>query len=502
MRASGTVPRTMHAARARLAVAVLLLAIGPPSVAAEPLRVSVTGPGTVEAPGVVSCRADATTGCTADVAPGSLTLYARADTGYAIDSWFVEGSLCGPPHLPPPPACPVAVRPGAELFVAVSFRPAARLDVVPSGRGSVTATVETAAPAESGPGGDDGDASCQGGEVADRSCTYRFLPGRTVTLRAAPSPGSRFVRWSDWRCPAAAACVLRLEDSRTTIAAVFSPQRVHVLIGGAGTVTSTPGGLACSATDAAGTASCSAPFERGTRVTLVARPTVPGAGVRWLSPACAVPAGDPTRCVTDVDTVRWLRVSFGGVEPDNAIPPAVEVRLRVDRVGNGRVHGSRVECGARCTADYVFGARETFRAQPDPGWRFTGWSTGCSRASTTCTLSVGPVTSLRATFERQDGGEVRLAATATVTARRVSSGRLLTVRVRLNAPANVRLRLLRPRRARATVARWFRLRSGSSVLRIAVPRTAPAGRYRLEMRFQARGQTVLLSRALRLSARG
>ena len=182
--------------------------------------------------------------------------------------------------------------PGDEdTEITAHFRPAAQLDVVPSGRGSVTATIPAAGP------GEQASQTCHGDPQGGVSCEYTYLPGRQVTLVAAPDTNegpSSFVRWSDERCPTGPVCTLTMDAARQSIVALFIPQRVSVKLSGAGHVTSTPAGLDCQGSnDPDEDVPCSGDFPLGTDVTLAATAQPPA----WYLPcdflAAAAPAGSP-----------------------------------------------------------------------------------------------------------------------------------------------------------------------------------------------------------------
>ena len=176
--------------------------------------------------------------CVATFARGA-TLTAQPAQGYAFgapndngapgnkDGWLnFGGDTCTHPSGQPE-VCSV---PGDEpTFLTAHFRPAAQLDVVPSGRGSVTATIPA-------PGaGEQASQTCNGDAQGGVSCEYTYLPGREVTLVASPDTNegpSSFVRWSDERCPAGPVCTLTMDAARQSIVALFTPQRVSVRVRG------------------------------------------------------------------------------------------------------------------------------------------------------------------------------------------------------------------------------------------------------------------------------
>ena len=169
------------------------------TIQAEPSGRVTSQPAGIDCPGT----------CTATFAQGA-TLTAHPAPDYAFgdpndngapgnkDGWITfAGDYCAiPPGQPQ-----VCTLPGDEdTEITAHFRPAAQLDVVPSGRGSVTATIPAAG------AGERASQTCNGDPQGGVSCEYTYLPGRQVTLVASPDTNegpSSFVRWSDERCPPA-----------------------------------------------------------------------------------------------------------------------------------------------------------------------------------------------------------------------------------------------------------------------------------------------------------
>ncbi|MGZ4279832.1 MAG: InlB B-repeat-containing protein [Solirubrobacteraceae bacterium] len=442
--------------------------------------------------------------CTATFAQGA-TLTAQPAPGYAFgdpndngapgnkDGWltFVGDNCTIAPGQPQ-----VCTVPGDEdTEITAHFRPAAQLDVVPSGRGSVTATIPN-------PGaGEQASQTCNGDAQGGVSCEYTYLPGREVTLVASPDTNegpSSFVRWSDERCPAGPVCTLTMDAARQSIVALFTPQRVSVRVRGTGRVTSTPAGLDCQGDgDPDVDTECFADFPIGTDVSLAAADTSP---LSAQSPAWYLPCdfGAGSACGITADRARWAAIGFDGQVPAIAqVPPTITVRFHILKAGSGsgRVQGNSIDCGGSCSVLRDFGARQTLTATPDAGSRFAGWRSACSSAAT-CTLAVGPVTAVTAAFETSgsssssssgsssssSGHGASTAFTARL-ARPVVKGhggkRVVVFRVRVSTPATVRAQLTR--RQRMVASRNWRVSAGLHQLRLRLPRTAKAGAYRLRL---------------------
>jgi hypothetical protein len=479
--------------------AVALIAL-PAAARAETVTIQADPGGRVTSqPAGIDCP-----GACAATFPGAATLTARPAQGYALgapnengapgnqDGWLNFGgdSCTHPPGQPE-----VCSLPGDEpTYLTAHFRPAAQLDVVPSGRGSVTATIPA-------PGaGEQASQTCNGDPQGGVSCEYTYLPGRQVTLVAAPDTNegpSSFVRWSDERCPAGPVCTLTMDAARQSIVALFTPQRVSVRVRGTGRVTSTPAGLDCQGDgDPDVDTECSADFPIGTDVSLAAADTSPLSP--QLPPAWYLPCdfGGGSACGLTADRARWAAIGFDGQQPAiSRVPPTITVRFHILKAGSGsgRVQGASIDCGGSCSVLRDFGARQTLTATPDAGSHFAGWRSACSSAAT-CTLAVGPVTAVTAAFDASgssspSGSSSSSTRQGTSTAFKASLGRpvvkghgrkrVIVFRVRVSTPATVRARVTR--RQRTVASRSWRVGAGLQQLRLRLPKKAKAGAYRLRV---------------------
>ena len=231
------------------------------------------------------------------------------------------------------------------------------------------------------------------------SCTWSYSPGQSVTLTPSVLPGGKsFSGWSTPDCPGTGPCTITLDQDATTIVATFDPLTLGVQLSqnDEGQVTSDPAGIDCSN---GGDAKCKATFSPGTQVTLTATPTSPNT-VRAFSPGCRQTS--PTTCTITVDDqTTWVGVAWNS----DTLPPLattidVQFRLAKGGDGTGRVTAPKLDCGSTCSAKFGFGTSVTLTATPDPGSTFGGWNGVCSKTQTTCTLAVGPITSLKALFAR------------------------------------------------------------------------------------------------------
>jgi hypothetical protein len=405
---------------------------------------------------------------------------------------------------------------------------ATTLKVVPIGHGTVSFTPAPQSPAASDPCS--GAAAGQTTDLLSGSCAVTYAPGTVVRLQAIEGvadpanddPATTFRRWSDDRCPPGntRVCELTVGSEPVTIAALFSPQRVSVqLEGAAGTVSISPagllGGVQPAPCDVANVSQCHDDFDPDLSgpVTL----TAAGIGPTWAPTA----VDGRTLCDSLVSTTcsvvpawpRWGSVGFG-VPPNNQVPSAVTVNFRIAKAGNGSgtVRSTKLNCGGQCSIETGFGQTETLTAVPDSGSRFDGWRAACGSAPT-CSLAVGPVTSLTAVFDRGAGGGAGGGATQPggtkppqsrafaarvlrLSVRGHGRRRTISIRLRVNATATVRARLLRGRRQIAA-HRW-RVRTGIHVLRMRVPPRARPGNYKVRLSINGGSRTVRITRNVRL----
>jgi hypothetical protein len=248
---------------------------------AHTLTVEVQGSGTVTSrPSGIDCPGS----CSASFDDGTrVTLTATPASGWTFESW--GGACAGTQGT----TCRVTLE-QAEHITARFSRKTHPLRVELSGQGSGQIV--------SDPSGID----CPG------SCEHSYPEGTTVTLEARPSGDSRFGGWREG-CDSASGnrCTVTLAQA-TTIKASFEPPppkpTTHRLTlsrqgpADRGKVTSEPAGIDCGGT-------CSADFERGTRVTLHAQASKDGRFDGWGG-ACAHEKG--TRCTVRMD--GDLEVSF------------------------------------------------------------------------------------------------------------------------------------------------------------------------------------------------
>jgi hypothetical protein len=383
----------------------------------------------------------------------TLTLRATPASGYAV----AELASCTEVEV-----CAVPLNDFAYT-INVYFRPRAKLQLWPNGDGAITVS-----PPPADFRGEPAPASCTPANAFEGTgCELYYLPGTSVTATAAAVAPSTFVGWSAQSCAGTGACAITLSRDSSSLVARFTPLEVRVIRGGNGTgsIVSEPRGIACLPT-------CTASFPAGSQVTLVASPDPASPFLSWKF-GCTVSNSDPRRCtLTATNRPNWVGVALG--EDDViGVPTTLSVLFDVAREGKGAIRSKELNCGATCEHRYVFGTREELRATPAGGWRFTQWNGACSTAAT-CSLYIGPVTSVKAKFTENLVPQLQ-----SVKATGKKSGRKLTVRLSVRHAAQARLQLRRDGATKLLADRRFALKGGANAVALAVPATVKAGRFRL-----------------------
>jgi hypothetical protein len=213
--------------------------------------------------------------CSTEFNEGQLvTLFASPDSHSVFAGWTVSGSE----PCPGAGSCTVSMANNVEVSANFEEPTQETLTVSTTGSGTVSA-----AP---------GQISCPG------SCSEHFNQGRVVTLTAHPSPHNKLVSWSGCTVQAnPAECKVTMSAAQA-VSAQFDPipqltLSVLKTASEQGTVTSFPGGISCPG-------SCSAQFDEGATVYLVAAPApissfagFSGGGCSGLAPLCAVTMNAP-----------------------------------------------------------------------------------------------------------------------------------------------------------------------------------------------------------------
>lgn len=155
---------------------------------------------------------------------------------------------------------------------------------------------------------------------------------------------------------------------------------LDVLLRGGGSVSSNLPGVAC-------TSSCRVEFNRGTQLTLVAKPADGQRFVRWEG-ACS-------------EDIELCPLTLDGAQSVTALFAPARFRLAVSVRGSGRVTSPiGIACPRRCVRDVVSFERVVLRAVPARGWKLKAWSGACRGSRPTCGLPMSQASSARAAFVR------------------------------------------------------------------------------------------------------
>jgi len=237
------------------------------------------------------------------------------------------------------------------------------LEVTLEGQGSVTLTTSDAAvPAR----------------LYKDSFAGNLSAGTQVTLTANPDDGFQFGAWSG-DCEAEdPTCTFTLDASKQitlTFQAATDPSDDVTLTvdkggNGAGTVTSTPGGIDCGAV-------CRASYAEGAAVTLTAVAAEGSSFAGWQG-ECATE--NSTTCTLNVTADQTLTALFT-LKNDEQPQPSETFSITVDRGGDGAgtvtSTPAGIDCGATCQTSFEEGTAVTLTATSASGSSFTGWQGAC-----------------------------------------------------------------------------------------------------------------------------
>ncbi|HXU06702.1 MAG TPA: hypothetical protein VN903_37355 [Polyangia bacterium] len=261
---------------------------------------SGAGMGTVAStPPGIDCGAT----CTAMFAQGAMVMLAATPDGQSLFTGW-SGACSGGG------TCVVTTdqaRSVTATFVAGSFG----ITVTKAGNAAASSTV-TSIPA---------------GITCGSDCSEPYANGTAVTLTAAPSTGATFTGWSGG-CSGTGNCMVTVSGV-VNITATFTlvPETLMVSKSGtgAGTVSSSPAGIACGA-------DCSETYDYGQMVTLSATPASGSSFAGWTGGGCSGTGA----CVVPLTSAVMVTAKFD----------AENCRNGVDDDGNGLVDCADPACAA------------------------------------------------------------------------------------------------------------------------------------------------------------
>jgi len=332
-----------------------------------PLTVTKGGTGyatITSSPAGISCGAT----CSASFGHGTtVTLTATATIGSTFTGW--SGAGCSGTGT-----CTVAMTAAASVTANIAIN-SYTLAVALAGSGAGTVT------------------STPAGISCGADCAETVGHGTVLTLSASPLVGSSFAGWSGGGCTGTGTCTVTV-TAATSVTATFTLNSYTLSVAtagsGGGTVTSTPAGINCGAT-------CAAGFTHGTSVTLTAAPNGGSTFSGWSGGGCAG-TGPCTVSMTSATTVT-------------ATFTANLYTLTVWRNGSGTVTSTPagITCATGCTstapvsAQYPFGTLVTLDASDSGLWFWSDWGGACAGQGPSCTLTIDSDLSTNAIFIRDTG---------------------------------------------------------------------------------------------------
>ena len=389
-------PRVMRLALASFITVAGGLALTAPSAFAAadlPLKVSVTGPGTVTGP-EIECGHGAEA-CETEVEEGTaVTLTAAPTERGTFKSWTGCSTINGA-------ECEVTLTAATEVTAEFEEISQQTLTVANSGTGPGAGTITSTAP-----GGEFAAIDCGNGAS---TCAETYNEGAPLILFAAPDERSTFKGWGASECksnPSETECEVEMTAARS-VAAEFEPLTQEQLTvaaegTGVGTVTgSQPGGEFTPIECGNGPTTCRATYNEGATLVLTATRATHSKFTGWEGCTNVISTNEyePSECeVADLTAATEVKAKF-------AVIPQADLEIAL--AGSGEITSSPegIACtSGTCTQHFDAEGPEstvTLSANPGPGNNFVGWSepgAGSCGAEPTCQVTISAPAKLKAEF--------------------------------------------------------------------------------------------------------
>ena len=214
-------------------------------------------------------------------------------------------------------------------------------------------------------------------------CGLRITQGTKVSLVAKPDKGYRFDRWLSGCDGVTPACQLVLDVDQSVRAAFVPVRPLSLTVKGQGGVA-----IRSAGKDIPCKLPCSPELDQGAVAELRAQPAK---GFRWFGWAGRC-AGQEAVCHLTMDGAYSVEAQF--------VPVFAVV---VARPEGGRVlwdDASAASCPDACQKTLDAGSVVRLRAEPEAGYRFERWSSGCQGEQPVCSFTLGGATNVSASFAK------------------------------------------------------------------------------------------------------
>lgn len=164
------------------------------------------------------------------------------------------------------------------------------------------------------------------GIVCGEDCTDEYDFGSSVTLTVTPAASSTFTGWQGACEGSGPECTVTMDQARSA-QALFTLRKHQLTVttsgSGSGTVTSSPAGISCGS-------GCSADYDDGTPVILVAAPAAGSTFTGW-SGTCS---GTGVLCTVTMTEARSVSAAFASIPPGTTITrtPKKKIRTKAKRL--------------------------------------------------------------------------------------------------------------------------------------------------------------------------